>query len=97
MSLARKLLIRFRALFQKRKLDAEMDEEMRSHIEMRTQANIETGMNPKDARYAALRHFGVYEKVSDRFVLGENVSQAAQFVESGNAQIGSKMTSGRFR
>lgn len=49
--------------------------------------------NPEHAPYgraavAALRHFGVYEKVSDRFVLGENVSQAAQFVESGNAQLG---------
>src|SRR5438552_5280140 len=49
--------------------------------------------NPEHAPYgraavAALRHFGLYEKVSDRFVFGENVSQAAQFVESGNAQAG---------
>jgi molybdate transport system substrate-binding protein len=49
--------------------------------------------NPEHAPYgraavAALRHSGVYEKVSDRFVFGENVSQAAQFVESGNAQAG---------
>jgi molybdate transport system substrate-binding protein len=49
--------------------------------------------NPEHAPYgraavAALRHFGLYEKVSDRFVFGENVSQAAQFVESGNAQVG---------
>jgi molybdate transport system substrate-binding protein len=49
--------------------------------------------NPEHAPYgraavAALRHFGLHEKVSDRFVFGENVSQAAQFVESGNAQAG---------
>src|SRR6266566_8840553 len=49
--------------------------------------------NPEHAPYgraavAALRHFGLYEKGSDRFVFGENVSQAAQFVESGNAQAG---------
>src|SRR5437588_1552781 len=49
--------------------------------------------NPEHAPYgraavAALRHFRLYEKVSDRLVLGENVSQAAQFVESGNAQAG---------
>jgi molybdate transport system substrate-binding protein len=30
----------------------------------------------------------VYDRVADRLVLGENVSQAAQFVESGNAQAG---------
>jgi molybdate transport system substrate-binding protein len=37
---------------------------------------------------AALKHAGVYDHVADRLVLGENVSQAAQFVESGNAQAG---------
>jgi len=49
--------------------------------------------NPQHAPYgraavAALRHFGMYEKVQSRLVLGENISQAAQFVESGNAQVG---------
>jgi molybdate transport system substrate-binding protein len=49
--------------------------------------------NPEHAPYgraaaAALKHYGLYEKVTDRLVLGENVSQAAQFVESGNAQAG---------
>ena len=49
--------------------------------------------NPQHAPYgraavAALRHFGLYDRISDRLVLGENVSQAAQFAESGNAQAG---------
>lgn len=49
--------------------------------------------NPQHAPYgraavAALKHYALYEKVSDRLVQGENVSQAAQFVESGNAQVG---------
>ena len=49
--------------------------------------------NPQHAPYgraavAALKHAGIYDQVSDRLVLGENVSQAAQFVESGNAQAG---------
>ena len=54
----RKLNLRFRALFYKRKLDAEVDEEMRSHIEMQTQENLDAGMNPEEARYTALRRFG---------------------------------------
>jgi len=35
-----------------------------------------------------LKHAGLYDRVRDRLVTGENVAQAAQFVESGNAQAG---------
>lgn len=49
--------------------------------------------NPEHAPYGraaeqALRQSGVYEAVKDRLVLGENISQAAEFVESGNADAG---------
>ena len=49
--------------------------------------------NPATAPYgraaaATLRHFGIYDQVSSRLVIGENIAQAAQFVESGNAQAG---------
>jgi molybdate transport system substrate-binding protein len=49
--------------------------------------------NPQHAPYgraaeAALRHFGIHDQVAAKLVLGENVAQAAQFVESGNAQAG---------
>src|SRR5438034_11811328 len=54
-----------RALFQKPQLDADMNDEMRSHIEMRTQQNIESGMNPEEARYAALRQFGWTESIKE--------------------------------
>lgn len=49
--------------------------------------------NPKHAPYgraavAAMEHFKVYDHVKDRLVLGENISQAAQFIESGACDIG---------
>ncbi len=49
--------------------------------------------NPKHAPYgraavAAMEHEGVYAEVKDRLVLGENISQAAQFIESGACDIG---------
>lgn len=49
--------------------------------------------NPEHAPYgvaavAALQSAGVYEAVADRLVLGENVAQAAEFVQSGNADVG---------
>ncbi len=49
--------------------------------------------NPQHAPYgraamAALEHFGLKEKLASKLVFGENISQAAQFVQSGNAQAG---------
>jgi molybdate transport system substrate-binding protein len=36
----------------------------------------------------ALRHMKIFDQVSPHLVVAENISQAAQFVESGNAQLG---------
>jgi molybdate transport system substrate-binding protein len=49
--------------------------------------------NPKHAPYgraavAAMEHVQVYDHVKNKLVLGENISQAAQFIESGAADIG---------
>lgn len=49
--------------------------------------------NPEHAPYgkaavAAMQTAGVYETVKDKLVLGENVAQAAEFAQSGNAQVG---------
>jgi len=49
--------------------------------------------NPEHAPYgraavAALRKAGLYDQVKEKLVLGENVSQTAQFVTSGNADVG---------
>lgn len=49
--------------------------------------------NPEHAPYgraavAAMQKAGIYESVNNKLVYGENISQAAQFVQSGNAQAG---------
>ena len=49
--------------------------------------------NPKHAPYgraavAALEHFRLYDATKDKLVMGENISQAAQFVESGASDAG---------
>jgi len=49
--------------------------------------------NPKHAPYgraavAAMEHFKVYDKVKDKLVLGENISQTAQYIESGASDTG---------
>ena len=48
--------------------------------------------NPEHAPYgraavAALTHFGVYDHVKPKIVMGENISQTAQFAQSGNADV----------
>ena len=49
--------------------------------------------NPEHAPYgraavAAIKKAGIYEQVKDKLIYGENISQAAEFVQSGNAQAG---------
>src|SRR5215469_12979138 len=49
--------------------------------------------NPQHAPYgqaavAAMRKEAIYDKVKDKFVLGENISQTASFVMSGSADVG---------
>lgn len=49
--------------------------------------------NPKHAPYGkraeeALRSTGLWDKVESRLVMGENIAQTAQYVQTGNADIG---------
>jgi molybdate transport system substrate-binding protein len=49
--------------------------------------------NPKHAPYgraavAAMEHFNVYDDIKNKLILGENISQAAQFIESDACQVG---------
>ena len=62
MNLFRKL----RALLCRRKLDAEMTEEMRHHVELQTELNVKAAMNPDEAGYSALRQFGNVALIQER-------------------------------
>jgi molybdate transport system substrate-binding protein len=68
-----------------------------SHLEM--QALLDPSIkkisiaNPDHAPYgraavAAMQKYGVYDKVKDKLVRAENVSQALEFIDSGAAQAG---------
>ncbi|MFP5260954.1 MAG: ADOP family duplicated permease [Blastocatellia bacterium] len=56
---------RLRALLGREEVIADIDEEMRLHVEMDTEANIERGMSPDEARRAALRSFGNFGSIRD--------------------------------
>lgn len=65
MNFMKELGHRLVALVHKKKLDLEMTEEMRLHLELRTQANIDAGMTPEEARCAARRRFGGVDQVQE--------------------------------
>ncbi|HTW81546.1 MAG TPA: ABC transporter permease [Terracidiphilus sp.] len=50
--------LRLRSLFRRKHLGAELDEELRDHIDRQTEENVARGMDPQRARLAALRSFG---------------------------------------
>jgi len=51
-------LAKLGALFRRRKPTDDLAEEIRAHLQMEEQENLESGMPPDEAHYAALRRFG---------------------------------------
>ncbi len=56
---------RLRAHLVSRRLDKEFDLEVQAHIALLTEENIRRGMEPEEARYAALRTFGGVTQVKE--------------------------------
>jgi predicted permease len=65
MTWLREIILRASALFRGRDMDAEMADEIRLHLELRKQANIEAGMPPDEAEHAARRRFGPVDRVKE--------------------------------
>jgi len=57
-----KLPLRLRSLFRRQAADQELDEELRDHIEQKTQQYITQGMSQQEARSTALIEMGGLEK-----------------------------------
>jgi predicted permease len=57
---------KLRNLFARAGHRADLEEEIRSHLEMQQQENIESGMPPEEAHYAALRQFGNVTLAAER-------------------------------
>jgi predicted permease len=61
------LLSRCAALFSAGKLDAELDEELRSHIDLAVEENRKRGMTEQEARTQALLAFGGVTQIKERY------------------------------
>ncbi len=72
------LLSRGASLLGRRKLDAELDEELRAHIELATEENIQRGMSAQRARIEALRGFGGVAQTRETY----RVQRGFPFIEA---------------
>ncbi|HYC49534.1 MAG TPA: ABC transporter permease [Gemmatimonadaceae bacterium] len=61
----RAALLWMRSLIRRNRVELELDRELRTHIDMETEANIRRGMNAADARRAALVAFGGMERTKE--------------------------------
>src|SRR5216683_4158662 len=63
----RTFLHRLAALFRRGRLEGDLDEELRSHLEMAAERNLRKGMSAEDARREALRSFGGVEQAKENY------------------------------
>src|SRR3984893_7029223 len=63
----RTIIHRLTALFRRQRLEEDLDEELRSHLEMATERNLSKGMSAEDARHEALRSFGGVEQTKELY------------------------------
>jgi predicted permease len=61
-----KLKTKLRAMLRKSEMERELDDELRYHIEQQTEQNIRLGMNPEEARQAAMKTFGGVEQAKEQ-------------------------------
>jgi predicted permease len=80
---------KLRSLLRRSRLDAEMAEEMRQHVEWQAERNLKAGMHPDEARYAALRQFGNVARVQEQAREGRGWVWLEQFGQ--DVRFGARM------
>src|SRR6266702_2123559 len=60
-----KLPLRLQSLFRKRRVEQELTEELRFHLEKLVEEKLAKGITAEDARYAALRELGGVEQIKE--------------------------------
>src|SRR6266849_4552768 len=63
----RMFMRRLAALFRRRRLEDDLNDELRSHLEMSIELNLRKGMSPANARREALRSFGGIEQTKELY------------------------------
>jgi macrolide transport system ATP-binding/permease protein len=72
---------RIAALFSRRRLDQDFDEELRSHLAMAVERNLRRGLNGEEARRAALADLGGIEQTKEIYRDQRGVPMVENFVQ----------------
>lgn len=83
MDLIRILLSRIAALFHAQRLDTDLDEELRAHIELAVEENLKRGMSAPAARTQALRDFGGVTQTAEAYRMQRGVPFVEALIQDG--------------
>jgi hypothetical protein len=81
-----KLSFIIRRLIHRRRVERELDDEIRAHMEMEIEKNVADGILPEEARRAAMRSFGSVALAM------EDKSQPSKVIFTGTIESSTKMT-----
>lgn len=77
------LLSRVAGIFQRSQRDADLDEELRAHIDLAVAENLKRGLSRDEARRAAMREFGGVTQVAETY----RVQRGIPFLEQLNRDV----------
>src|SRR4029077_5908816 len=73
--------LRLKSIFRSRRVEQELDEELRFHLEQKIEEGIAEGLSPEDARYRALRAMGGLEQQKEEMRDMRRVHWLTDFVD----------------
>ncbi len=76
-----KLPLRFRSLFRKTRVEQELSEELRFHLEKLIEENVAKGLAAEEARYTALRELGGMEQIKEECRDMRRVNYIENFIQ----------------
>src|SRR6266478_3237070 len=76
-----KLLLRLRSIFHKNQAELDLSEELQFHLQNQIDEYVAQGMNPKEARHAALRSLGGIEQAKEECRDAREVNLIENFLQ----------------
>src|SRR5436190_13923230 len=73
--------LRLKSIFRRSRVESELDEELRFHLEQKMEEGIAEGLSPEDARYRALRAMGGLEQQKEEMRDMRRIHWLTDFVD----------------